>query len=1748
MLLLLSQHATAVHAEDKPNVTLAGTPGIAPGPEPIRGDLSDGLQDLWLFNVAPSEGLVLYSAQIDGVSDTGGLIGFIEIARDADLRITRRDDIATKGLRPSLAPEGRHAEIGPLLLAPGEYVLGVTPLVAGHGDYRLRFGAQTATPVAADAAALPVGLWQGTVLEAPRCLALPVGAVDLAVWQAPGQDLTVWLQDADGDKHAQAGAGPVWRVSTLDTQNRQLCLAGQDATPWVAQIGPAQRPGDAHEPDDTAETAQILPVGTELSAQIDVRGAGRDKDTYVLAADTAGRSLRLTAAEGQTISYQLQTIDGNPIKSGDAGNEVLVQPYAASQDLALVVAGAPGTAYDIAYTAFPAPKDGEEAEPNDTIETATLWSMQMPATGTLDSGDSDFFQIDLTGPAQLWRVQADGAGVTRLAVHDVSGALIAKRRQDKGDLHRISNLYMIPGRYSVTVAGDGDYSLRLLPQGPRRRDVEHEPNDDAQELVVGQSLRGFLDPGDRDHFRFTVRATEWLTLRIAPPLGETISVYMLADGGEVFRQRLTGGHSSLDYTRAYQAGDYEVQIKNSDGLSGLDDYTISLAPSDQPFGPAKDREPNDFAHSAEFWPSDGRLEGRVGVVQQDRDAYRLRGVPEGADLRFCALPEAISISVEGPDGKEVRKTATEKTDAGPCEVYDGLAKGDHVVFVEQNSTGSRTGLPTDYRIVPTGLAPGQLGVALPTTPLGISVIAALPVPKSFLEGFAQHLPFAFAIDGYDSVAPLIVTLAGSEPGWSVGPLAITDQGAGHAIVETEIIAPPDLAEREIRLHLKLHNGLGRGVVSQVVTPDTRADPASPARAFAVPPALLGGFDMAGAQLGGRIVALDGGDLGGRDPDGTSRADALIDGLAIASNEFQFRHTDNGVVFNFALGGTAAVPLAGVLLTPRAAPGASHTLKDFAVEASTDGTVFTEVLRATLAADPVEQAFVFDKIVSARALRLRPLSGWTNDQHNEMPVRLGEFKAVASPGWTPDIPDAFNIADPALGGHVVWADPAGKIGRDWDRDLLLGDDTEASLVRKTDRMSVVIAFHHARAARIAGVDWTMATETLTARDAGRVDAVTLRASVTGPLGPWTEVAHWAPDLTRTADQHARLVFAQPIWARYLRFDMTTDTPAEYLRLPEQLRIWETPTTAEIPSILGEWGEFSQAAAYERLTAPKPPVIPASAGGATRALAVDLGPENAVDSSVERGLRADWWRIAPPDGAGELRLTLDTALQGGAHPDLFDADGQPVPVRPATEDEANARGVAMPLYLAPLAAGMSYALRIEEPLRPIVIAWDTSGSTAPYQPALQRALRDIALEADPDRDLIGFLPFGGTLLGNGLLGDPELLIRRLGNEPASGNSSNAERALAQSAKILADQDGVRGVILITDAASDRDIDLWDTLAKVRPRVGALAIPSTGAFARNPDRERDLMESWGRANGGFYQYVSTAADFTEGFARAVDRMRGPKPYHLGIGFGPAVPQPDGSLRVTETQRAETVGQPAKASLMVLLDTSGSMLQRVDGKPRYQIAREALAPLAAQANARGIAVGLRQFGIQPDACDTQLLAPVSLWQAGALTRVLDSIRPQNNARTPIAEALAAAGKDLANAAGVPRIVVLTDGEETCNGDPEQVIRALADQGIVARIDIVGFAIDDAALSKTFSAWARVGGGQYTNAKDADTLVRALLDVSQTQFRIRAADGSEAVGVVDGAALALAPGRYSLMVDGRPEPLLIDIAPGREQVIDLAK
>ena len=183
-------------------------------------------------------------------------------------------------------------------------------------------------------------------------------------------------------------------------------------------------------------------------------------------------------------------------------------------------------------------------------------------------------------------------------------------------------------------------------------------------------------------------------------------------------------------------------------------------------------------------------------------------------------------------------------------------------------------------------------------------------------------------------------------------------------------------------------------------------------------------------------------------------------------------------------------------------------------------------------------------------------------------------------------------------------------------------------------------------------------------------------------------------------------------------------------------------------------------------------------------------------------------------------------------------------------------------------------------------------------------------------------------------------------------------------------------------------------------------------------------------------------------------------------------GSLRVVSTDPARaSVG--SDVAVEVILDASGSMLQRLDGNRRIDIARRAVTDL-------------------------------------------------------ISDALAQVPNDLAGIEGEAVVVLVTDGEETCEGDPRKVIETLRSSGYDIRVNIVGFAIDEAALKQEFAAWANAGGGSYYDAADAGQLGNGIRNALRLPYTVLDVEGGQiATGVVGGEPILLGSGRYSVVVNG---------------------
>ncbi len=226
---------------------------------------------------------------------------------------------------------------------------------------------------------------------------------------------------------------------------------------------------------------------------------------------------------------------------------------------------------------------------------------------------------------------------------------------------------------------------------------------------------------------------------------------------------------------------------------------------------------------------------------------------------------------------------------------------------------------------------------------------------------------------------------------------------------------------------------------------------------------------------------------------------------------------------------------------------------------------------------------------------------------------------------------------------------------------------------------------------------------------------------------------------------------------------------------------------------------------------------------------------------------------------------------------------------------------------------------------------------------------------------------------------------------------------------------------------------------------------------------------------------------------------------------------------------GTKASGAVEIILDASGSMLQKLGGERRIDIAKRTLHKLVGGAIPPGTPFALRVFGREVDSCQTDLDVPVAPLDPAAVQQRIGALVAKNGAKTPIGASLERAADDLRGATGEKLIVLVTDGEETCDGDPATAIAKLRKAGVTTRVSIVGFALDDQKLAATFRRWADAGGGAFFDAKDAGALDRSLTEALRPVFEVVNAQGQvRASGVVGGDAVAAPAGNHIVRIKGR--------------------
>jgi hypothetical protein len=261
-------------------------------------------------------------------------------------------------------------------------------------------------------------------------------------------------------------------------------------------------------------------------------------------------------------------------------------------------------------------------------------------------------------------------------------------------------------------------------------------------------------------------------------------------------------------------------------------------------------------------------------------------------------------------------------------------------------------------------------------------------------------------------------------------------------------------------------------------------------------------------------------------------------------------------------------------------------------------------------------------------------------------------------------------------------------------------------------------------------------------------------------------------------------------------------------------------------------------------------------------------------------------------------------------------------------------------------------------------------------------------------------------------------------------------------------------------------------------------------------------------------------------------------------------GSLRVVAGHGGRNeLGLGRTDGVVLILDASGSMLKPQDGRRRIDIAKAALLGLIDGTIPAGTQLALRVFGHrEKDSCRTDLEISLEPLEPARARAVIGGIEAMNLARTPIGRSLDLVAEDLAAVDGDRVVVLVTDGEETCGGDPAASIETLRSAGHQVRVNIVGFAIDDESLKQTFRYWANIGGGAYHDAADGDELASSLARAVRAQFEVIDEAGQVvSEGLVGGEAVSLPVGSYRVRTrSGPPQETAAVITRDEETVVTL--
>lgn len=180
-----------------------------------------------------------------------------------------------------------------------------------------------------------------------------------------------------------------------------------------------------------------------------------------------------------------------------------------------------------------------------------------------------------------------------------------------------------------------------------------------------------------------------------------------------------------------------------------------------------------------------------------------------------------------------------------------------------------------------------------------------------------------------------------------------------------------------------------------------------------------------------------------------------------------------------------------------------------------------------------------------------------------------------------------------------------------------------------------------------------------------------------------------------------------------------------------------------------------------------------------------------------------------------------------------------------------------------------------------------------------------------------------------------------------------------------------------------------------------------------------------------------------------------------------------------AKAQEEKERTNILFLLDASFSMRKMWETKSKWTIAKETIVSVADSLKASlgdDVYFGLRAFGhqsmpVRADCKDTELILPIGNNSIAQLKSILEGISPRGI--TPLAYSLEKTKDDFDGIEGKNIMILITDGAESCEGDPCYIMKILMDNSVILKPFIIGINIPIEALS----SYDCMGGKVYNES-----------------------------------------------------------------------